>query len=360
MIGPDWSVDTGHDIETERIAVALGGTLTCVEIVDRTIPAVQHAVRLLARESPPPIQRDGDTWWSLDRADCRGCERERRSLPKLAEHMRTPAHTAEAWGHPHEFHTILSAVTQRHPGISRRPEYTATGASPAGGRQLWDLGIGPREVRRLKQDYLPHRRTLPAAFFAALTFVRPDEEFVRSVIAATDDVRTIAWAVWNYHGVDVLYPHNLAELLRTGATTGDVKALHEGFYLHSEVDSLARKLGLPPGDLVAIVADWCRAGYAPAIGDLAALWEVTADPGRIVPEQEVDSLLASLGPGHRPDRTSTAMILAIAGTEDIARDLIARGARDAQTAHSLLRQTPPRDPGSVSMWGPDEPLEGIT
>ena len=36
-IHPDWSVTTPHDLDAERVGMALGGYCSCVELVDVTI-----------------------------------------------------------------------------------------------------------------------------------------------------------------------------------------------------------------------------------------------------------------------------------------------------------------------------------
>lgn len=41
VLHPDWSVDTGHDLESERIAVAFGGYLSCLDLVDKVVPAAR-------------------------------------------------------------------------------------------------------------------------------------------------------------------------------------------------------------------------------------------------------------------------------------------------------------------------------
>ncbi len=66
-IEPDGSVITPHDLDAERIAVALGGYLTCVDLVDRGVPALHRWVRLVLRQEPVPVvSRDDGSSLSLD------------------------------------------------------------------------------------------------------------------------------------------------------------------------------------------------------------------------------------------------------------------------------------------------------
>src|SRR3712207_9191816 len=64
-IGPDWSVETPHDLAAERIGVALGGYLSCIELVDDTVPAARELLQLVARRVLPPLSR------KIGRASCR-------------------------------------------------------------------------------------------------------------------------------------------------------------------------------------------------------------------------------------------------------------------------------------------------
>ena len=47
IIHPDWTVDVPHDIEAERVARSFGGWSTCLELVERVIPAYRRALDLM-------------------------------------------------------------------------------------------------------------------------------------------------------------------------------------------------------------------------------------------------------------------------------------------------------------------------
>lgn len=46
-IHADWRVETPHDLEAERVAAAFGGYTSCLELVDRTLPAFRTSLRML-------------------------------------------------------------------------------------------------------------------------------------------------------------------------------------------------------------------------------------------------------------------------------------------------------------------------
>lgn len=50
MIHPDLSVDTGHDLECERVAVALRGYSSCLLFAEATVPAAQYWQRQTGRK----------------------------------------------------------------------------------------------------------------------------------------------------------------------------------------------------------------------------------------------------------------------------------------------------------------------
>ena len=64
IIHPDWTVETPHDLEAERIARSFGGWSTCLAFVERVVPAYRGALEMMtdpnrpqfsSRESSAPI-----------------------------------------------------------------------------------------------------------------------------------------------------------------------------------------------------------------------------------------------------------------------------------------------------------------
>ena len=55
----DWRVTVPHDLGGERVAAALGGHCSCLELVDRVIPAVRAIMPLLSRQELPAIEVAG-------------------------------------------------------------------------------------------------------------------------------------------------------------------------------------------------------------------------------------------------------------------------------------------------------------
>ena len=69
---PDGTVDTGHDLEQERILVALGGYMSCLELADSASPAVLEWFVLEQRLAPSPIRANQarGPWHAAKKARC--------------------------------------------------------------------------------------------------------------------------------------------------------------------------------------------------------------------------------------------------------------------------------------------------
>jgi len=91
-IQPDWSRSTPHDIGLERVAMATGGYLSCVDLVDHEVPALRELLQLRARRVVPEITRAAARLWRLGDAspDCRCRSLGFGTAADVAEHARDP------------------------------------------------------------------------------------------------------------------------------------------------------------------------------------------------------------------------------------------------------------------------------
>ncbi|MGI8720653.1 MAG: hypothetical protein ACR2JG_00345, partial [Geodermatophilaceae bacterium] len=116
-IEADWSVVTPHELTLERIAMAMGGYLSCVDLVDREVPALRELVQLEARRVLPQITRNVEGRWTL-RTLAPGCRCRPtgfRSAAEAADHARDPAHVARLYGVSFcELHRRLRVVEDLH------------------------------------------------------------------------------------------------------------------------------------------------------------------------------------------------------------------------------------------------------
>ncbi|MES2171081.1 MAG: hypothetical protein V4479_10250, partial [Actinomycetota bacterium] len=100
-IDPDWTVTTPHDLEAERIAAAFGGYTSCLDLVDRTIPAFRQALPLLSRRARLALREDARDGWRLPLEEqveqcCRG--HRFTTIASAVSHARSSAHLAGRYG----------------------------------------------------------------------------------------------------------------------------------------------------------------------------------------------------------------------------------------------------------------------
>lgn len=89
---PDGTIETPHDLEQERILAALGGYLSCLELVDVATPVFLEWYALEQRLAPRPIRatRSAGPWRTARTAQC--CPRRGFSTPQEAA-----AHARDCW-----------------------------------------------------------------------------------------------------------------------------------------------------------------------------------------------------------------------------------------------------------------------
>lgn len=140
-IHPDWSVETGHDLEIEKIAAALGGYSSCLLMAEATVPAAQHWLRLQLRQTLPALSTAaGMVWRPRQQSQC--CPAGGfRDPGKAAEHVRSDAHTATVFGAPR---AQLAVVLRQW---SDRLQST----SAAHRSVTWKVGLNPGLVGQLKE-----------------------------------------------------------------------------------------------------------------------------------------------------------------------------------------------------------------
>lgn len=176
-IAADWSVSTPHNIALERVAAAMGGYLSCVDLVDAEVPALQELAQLRARRVVPPISRNGAGRWTLDTlaADCTCDASGFVSAAEAAEHARDPLHVGRLRGVvPRVLQQLLAQIEQAY-GTAfylppDPPQVHGVVRERDGLAELWDAGIHPVLVRHLHDALWPHGPALPVMFYlGALT-----------------------------------------------------------------------------------------------------------------------------------------------------------------------------------------------
>lgn len=329
-IRDDWSVDTGHDDAAERVAAALGGYRICRDRLDAVVPALQEAVALWTRRRLPSLTRTGEHWALVrdqraPRCQCRS-RRPFADVAAAAAHQRDPAHLARRHDvDPALLEALVWAVRDAHGGLRRPPSHPVAAwvREPGGLAELWDAGIHPDAVARIRADYWDGDEPLPARFYLAVALLRPPEDHLRAAIAAAGDPDVATWAAWSVRTAARDDPRARQHWLSLRLPRRDVEELLESGRTVADVRRVAELTGLSLREAARRTASWARAGCRPDAVQLGLLARV--DGGQVPTGAAVDRLLHELGPvvSVRPGRTVAGLVLAAAGSVPAATRLFA-------------------------------------
>ena len=378
-IRPDWTIETPHDLDAERLAVALGGHLSCLSLVDSVVPAVRRAMRLLARRTLPPLVWDaGPGRWRPARR-VRGCCGSRgRDLAEVAAHLRGPDHVAAAAkADPRAVRAVMRGVLRAHGGAEDLvpPERELAEAAARCTRgcldavALWDAGLHPAVVVAV-HDAVGAGGRLPARFYLGAVTRRPDLAWVAATLAAARESGADAaeppmtalesgwitidapaeplasWLVWSATDADRLDPTVRSRWLAAGVTRRLVLALSEAGYPPEDVAALAAGWRRDADGAARSLASWVAAGARPDVADLLLL-ERRGVPSYAAPSAAAVARLRGLAAGSAfgVDDTELALLIAAAGTVPHAAAALRAG--DAQW-RAAAWQPPSRDLGGAS------------
>lgn len=203
IIRPDWSVQTPHDLDAERVAVALGGYASCVELVDIAVPALRAAIERLTRQEPLPIRRDKRGDWrilpSQQFSDC--CARVAfPSIEVAARHLHGAAHVARQHAAREWQLEALLAAAERAWAWDEAPGCDAgvrrLVREEGGVADLWRAGIRPDQLPGIAATVPAVAEPLPVSFYLGTVYAGADHEWMGAVAAHRPDGDTAAWLAW--------------------------------------------------------------------------------------------------------------------------------------------------------------------
>jgi hypothetical protein len=343
-VSADWSVRTPHDIELERIAAAMGGYLSCVDLVDRMIPALRALVQLRARRALPQILRNEAGHWSLRTLapDCRCGPYRFGSAAEAAEHAMDPYHVARLHkAVPRQLERLLAAVEGAYGRRIDRPPPDLWHASRAvrerdGVGQLWDAGVHPRLVARLHEKLWPDGGPMPVWFYLGATSRQPNLTWLAATLAVPDE-DVAGWACWTGTELDRSHPFARSAWLLAGVPRRAIVGLVNGGYTPAEVARLSLLTGRNIPAAATALAAWHRAGCRPSPEDIALLDELDVSPWYEPSRRAVEWLYARLGNARSgPSRTALGSMLAVCGTRAAAMQLVGKGICDPRVAARMM------------------------
>lgn len=348
-IEADWSVSTPHDIELERVAMAMGGYLSCVTLVDREVPALRELLQLRARRVVPDITRTATGHWRLHVLADQGCRCHQGGFgtaAEAAEHARDPFHVARLHGLvPGRLARLLRAVQEAYgTGFYEPPADVGAAAGAVrerdGIERLWETGVHPEVIARLHEALWPQGPPMPVWFYLGAISRRPSFAWIARTLAAVPDEDVAVWLCWTDTELDRTHPAARAGWLQAGVPRNAITALADGAYTPADVARLAACTRRSVPRAAITLAAWHRAGCHPSPQDIALLDQLDGDPWYEPSAGAVDWLWNRAGnPDTGPTRTELAMLLAVCGTRANAMYVLDKGVRDPRVAARLMNDS---------------------
>lgn len=315
-VTPGWQLVTPHDLDAERLAVALGGVCTCVDLADRVLPAVAgYVTHRLRRDSAAIVHADDGSWRPA--VDVSGCCRD-QGFPQArdaAAHLRRPKHWAQRYG---ASPTVVAQIAQQildaealASGEKTPVDQNRDPACPRVESQVldatalavcWDAGLHPERA---------------LAWASGLEGRPSAKEVVERAYAAVGPARRT--------GRPRRRPGERAEWLAAGVGSATVGAiLAKGAYSLDDARVFAARLSRSVDEAAGVLVRWQASGLTPPIDTLVGVyWGPMAievpPPSRLI-EQTLD---AALRCGLTPTRQDATLALIRVGTPEAAAALLA-------------------------------------
>lgn len=335
VIRPDWSVQTPHDLDAERVAVAFGGYTSCLELVDVAVPALRAAIERLTRQESLPIRRDKRRGWRILPAHQLPHCCARVAFPSIecaARHLHCAAHLARQHGAREWQLTALLSAAERAWAWGDEPRYDESGARrllrEAGGvADLWRAGIRPDQLPDLAAAVPAVTEPLPMSFYLGMVYAGADRDWVREVSAHRPDGDTAAWLAWLDSPAAGRDAGLWGTWLDLGVHRDAVRTAVELGIDPQRAREVARATGRPVTGVARDIVRWALVGCEPTADHfvlLARLGLEYSSPSavgvdRLVAEVERRALGRELG------RTDLAVMLMLHGTQPAVLAALASG-----------------------------------
>jgi hypothetical protein len=327
IVHEDWTFTVPHDLESERIAAALGGYLSCIGLVDRAAPAAETLVRRQLRADLPRIGRGAGGLWhtkELFRGCCAGVTWP--TAMEAARHWRSAQHVAaEISAHPQQLEelgkVLLRARGLREPHrLELRPELVGTVVTKAQDlHDLWDAGLSPDLVAALHRA-VNATRPLPFAFYVGVAIRRPSLDWIRATAEEVPERADFTWLSWTETRSDKKDRGLRARWLGLGVARADIDALTVSPYGPDEVRRLARALGRSANTAAGLLARCVRAECTPDLEELAAACAAADPPPEVVSGPALHRLMSLIN--LPATREQAALALLTCGSAVVAADVI--------------------------------------
>lgn len=343
-IHPDWTVSTPHDLHAERVGRALGGYLSCLDVVDVLMPLVRGLWEHRFRLTPPSLVplRGGWDWavgkdprWHVPgESACGGCGGRPSLLetaPKVATHLRGVGHwrlLADLTGAQTR---LLAQIVPGEPAPPRRwPASSAVRLAEEWG-WLWEAGVHPAEVTRIHTALGLRGPMAPSAYLHVLT-ESIDLDWLRQFV--TTGAAEVAWAACTYTRRDQEDRSARERWRASGLPIRVIPRLMDSPYSLADVDRVARELDIRPEWAARLLGRWASLSGNPRVDEIVRVWK-TIPFAKVPMETDVQNMTLEARIAGTPLAfDQAALILTVAGDQKTARRWVDNGAR---TFGDLLR-----------------------
>jgi hypothetical protein len=343
VLESDWSATVPHDLEAERVLVALGGSSGCVDLVDRIVPVARMWLELHLRAGLPALAAGRLTLPSPAGDCCRDLRNRtwRDGSPPLREvvaHIRSVRHLATVCG---VNLANLSAVTTALAAAYRfehenlldldRAVAVAHCVKPTEAvAHLWSIGLSPWAIASI---HTASRRSTAAT---------PTDVFEQVLLRSPRATELVESLQDRTRSSEDLYPSDdwlrrfepdapgQGEWSSTGLPWNFVVALSQGGYEANDVRALAAAGRGTLAGAARTLAKWAKAGCRPPVDVLLRFRELGLDhnyehvSGAVV--QRLDDLLSEDGVKLSP--THRGLLFTAAGSAVEARSWVRAGVID--------------------------------
>lgn len=327
-VASDWTLTTPHELDVERIGVALGGTCTCVGLADRVLPAARGVLEHLHRVVPAEIEHGPSGAWLVG-VPAEDCSCDGRAYPTAraaAAHLRTHAHWARRFGaSPRAVDDLVFELNGQRPVTERRcplPHAAATGylTDPGGLDELWDAGVHPGLVPDVVARLSLTGEQVPSALVLVALHQPAQFAWLEQFVAHGPVV--VAWAARTRNQRDVRRPTERVAWVEADLPLPAIEAALGGnAYTLGDVRAYAAATGTVPGHAARLLGRWQAGGITPSVAELVDLARTGALLDGPPPLDAVIRTRILAGQGDwRPSRVEAALALAYAGN---ARDAAA-------------------------------------
>lgn len=335
--GGGWQLETGHDLESERIAMALGGgRVRCLDIIEHEIPAIHGYWRSLTRDVLAAIKPHfgalkAPLWQVVTPAAECECSSRRWTQPEqAAAHLRDLRHWCKATGAAYPSTGRLLRLLQTATGTaSWSEEWAFAGYSRRVEREtdlirLWEAGIHPDVVAAV-HDGLGLTDPLNAQAYLHIVTRRLDLEWLRPFVPG--GAQAVTWAASTYKKWDERHPDDRLAWFRAGIHYNVITAVMGGYSL-TDLRTLAEETGMTLNEAGHVMADWRQTSCRPSVTDMVRVFRLVPH-GRQAPTPPALKAVLHRTKGSRGEMSTTevGLVLVAAGTTPGAVALIGRGVR---------------------------------